>query len=239
MKFKSVVCCVLMCGLFACSKNSSKLPDTTIPRKYFPGDTMELRGNVNGGDQTVLLYSQNGDVAEADFPAFAAFGKGFNGNEGRYRSLMKFRIRHIDEPSLNYPPPVKKAVLYLYQYYPAADFNPYRLQQNTDNAAALYRIGGDWSDSTVTWSTQPSLAQGTSTSPADVVILPAVATPQPSGAADNLEVDVTEMMQNVFSNRENKGLLLKMVNEDVSSGRSFGSFACPNVNKRPKLVIYF
>jgi hypothetical protein len=241
MKSISAIGCILLCsffGLFACTKSDNGI-DPLKPRKYNPGDTMELRGNTLGGDETVLLYSRDEGTGNPGFPSFAALGNGFGGNEGKYRSMMRFVIRHIDEPTLNTPPPVKKAVLYLYQYYQPTDVNPYRTQQDTNNTVALHRIVGDWESSTATWSRQPALAQGSANPLEDVVIIPPVATPLPTGINDNQEIDVTDMMRNIFENRNNKGFLLKLLDENANYGRSFGSVACPNINKRPKLIIYF
>lgn len=199
---------------------------------------MELRGNTSS-DMTALLYSLDSGISSPDYPSFAAAGNGFGGNNGKYRSLMKFKIRHIDEPSLDKLPLVRKAVLYLYQYHASPDLNPYRLEQDSSNGLELHRITGYWQDSTVTWSTQPALAQGSANSLEDVVTIPPVAVPLIAGTNDNQEIDVTDMMRKIFESSDNKGFLLKLTHEAGSAGRSFGSFACPNVSKRPKLVVYF
>ncbi len=224
-------------GLFACSKNNTDV--SLRSPKYGPGDTMEVRGNINGNDETALLYSLEESENMPAFPAFLATGDGFDGVQGKKRSIMKFRIRHVDYDTRFTPPPVQKAVLYLYQYYLPTDQNPYRLQQDTNNAVALHRVAGDWQASTVSWSTQPSLASGAANPLEDVVIIPAVTTPLLPGNNDNQEIDITDMMRKIFETRDNKGLLLKLINENAEVGRSFGSFASPQISKRPKLIIYF
>jgi hypothetical protein len=258
MKKTMVICCILLCsliGLFACTKNrndaqpvpppsgtDTTLPtdgDTLNPPKYAVGDTLILRGDTSNNDKTVLLYSGNGGVSTPGFPSFTALGKGFSATNDRTRSIMKFRIRNLDDSSRDNPPPVQKAVLYLYQYTDPAGLNPYAAQQHTENSAELHRIIGDWQDSTISWHTQPALAEGSANPLEDVVIIPAVITPLQAGANDNQVIDVTDMMRKIFADRSNKGFLLKLTNEDAEVGRSFGSFACPNANKRPKLVVYF
>ena len=103
----------------------------------------------------------------------------------------------------------------------------------------LHRIIGDWEDSTVTWNTQPALAQGSANSLEDVVMIPSVTTPLPAGTSDDRVIDVTDIMRKVFTSQSNKGFLLKLTNENGNAGRSYGSFASPLVSKRPRLVIYF
>jgi len=257
MKNVVVICCFLLCsllGLFACTKNSGNAPvpppnstdtssptddDTLSPPKYAPGDTLVIRGDTSNNDESVLLFSGNGGISMPDFPSFIALGKGFNVTNDRARSIMKFRLRHISDSSRNEPPQIQKAVLYLYQYHLPADQDPYAIQQSADNGLELHRIVGDWQDSTVTWSTQPSLAQGSANPLEDVVMIPPIATPLPAGTTDNQVIDVTDMMRTIFASHSNKGFLLKLTNESVAAGRSYGSFACPAVSKRPKLVLYF
>jgi len=243
MRNVRVMCCMLYCGLLSfssCTKDKGDTDTDMLIPKYGPGDTMELRGSISNGDMTALLYSLDEDISKSEFPSFTALGNGFGDKRGRYRSLMKFRIRHLDEPTAYNPPPVQKAVLYLYQYYACSDLNPYINELDTNNTAELHRVVGYWQDSAVTWKTQPALATGAANPLEDVVMIPAITTAaRVAGTNDDQVIDVTDMVRKVFESRENRGFLLKLNNESINSGRSFGSFACPNINKRPKLVVYF
>jgi hypothetical protein len=246
MKSVTIICCILLCilfGLSACSKSNvdpSPVDTTGSDPKYQPGDTLVLRGDTSNNDQTALLYSRDAGIPKSYYPSFKALNSdGSGGVIGKYRSVMKFRIRHIDDSTSSNPPPIQKAELYLYQYSTPAELNPYTIQQDASNGVELHRIVGDWEDSTVTWVTQPALAQGSANPLEDVVIIPPVTTPLSDGVADNLVIDVTDMMRKVFESQSNKGFLLKLSNEDANAGRSYGSFAAPLVSKRPRLVIYF
>lgn len=259
MKNGTFICCILLCGflsLIACSKNNDNSSPVTPPTdttttpnpdstntgggpKYQVGDTLILRGDTSNNDETALISSKGADLNTPDFPNFVAIGKDFGGATGKYRSAMKFRIRNLDDSSRDNPPPVKKAVLYLYQYHMPTDIDIYTIPQDSNNAVELHRIIGDWRDSTITWNSQPNLANGSTNSLEDFVTIPAIATPLPSGTKDEQEIDITDMMRKIFESRSNKGFMLKLANENGQVGRSFGSFACPNNKKRPKLVIYF
>ena len=247
MKNTTVICCILFCilfGLSACNKNNDNVNPPPVDTtgngdKYQPGDTLELRGDTSNNDETALLYSRDGGVSNAGFTSFKAISNGFGGVNGKYRSVMKFRIRHIDDSTVSNPPPIQKAVLYLYQYAAPTDVDPYTIQQDTGNTLELHRIIGDWEDSTVTWNTQPALAQGSANPLEDVVMIPSVTTPLPAGTSDDRVIDVTDIMQKIFTSQSNKGFLLKLTNENGNAGRSYGSFASPLVSKRPRLVIYF
>lgn len=249
----TVSCCVLLvCVLFACSKNDSvpSLPpsppvDTTVPieidtlPKYAPGDTLIVKGDTSNGDESVLLLSGFDDIARPNYPSIAVIGKAFGNRQGKDRAIIKFRLRHVADSSKDNPPPIQKAVLYLYQYNVGTDQDPYLRQQNGNNAIELHRITGDWQASTVSWNTQPDLASGSTNILEDVVTIPAITTPLTAGATDDQQIDITDMMRKIFESHENKGFLLKLADESLNGGRSYGSFTCPDQGKRPKLVIYF
>jgi hypothetical protein len=257
MKNVVVICCIIVCSVFgtiACTKDTGNVQpvpppsgsdstptdvDTSNPPKYAPGDSLIVRGDTSNNDETVLIHYGDGGIGIPDFPSFAAVGNGFEAISGKDRSIMKFILRHITDSSRDNPPPVKKALLYLYQYTDPSLRNPYSVHQSDSNSLELHRIVGDWKDSTVTWSTQPALAQGSANPLEDVVTIPAITTPLAAGTSDNVVIDITDMMQKIFESHSNKGFLLRLTYESVSAGRTFGSPACPNPNKRPKLAIYF
>ena len=246
MRNTTVICCILLCilfGLSACNKNNtnpSPVDTTGSDPKYQPGDTLELRGDTSNNDQTALLYSRDAGIPNSHYPSFIALSSDkLGGIDGKYRSVMKFRIRHIDDATSSNPPPIQKAELYLYQYNALTDLDLYTVKQDSSNGVELRRIVGDWGDSTVTWGTQPALAQGSANPLEDVVTISPIKTPLPAGTSDDRVIDVTDMMRKVFADQSNKGFLLKLTNEDANAGRSYGSFASPLVSKRPRLVIYF
>lgn len=247
MRNTAIVYFILLCiliGVSACSKNNDTVnpppTDSTLnPPKYQPGDTLDVRGDTSNNDMTALLYSRDAGVSNAGYPTLMALGGGFGQANGKYRSVLKFRLRHIDDSTSENPPPVKKAILYLYQYSAPTDLDPYTVQQDPANGLELHRIVGDWQDSSVTWNTQPAVASGSANPLEDVVMIPAITTPLAAGTSDNLEIDVTDMMRNILTNESNKGFLLKLSNENANGGRSYGSSASPLASKRPRLVIYF
>ena len=256
MKNVTFICCIIVCsffGLVACSKHhdtvqptpppvdTSKTPGgDTVPTTYQPGDTLELIGNPDDTSYpTALLYAGDKGISSPDYPAFTALGKAFVGTGFRTRSIMKFRLKRVFDSLSSTQPQIQKAILYLYQYTDTANKDPYIVQQDADNGAELHRVTGFWQDTSITWHTQPTLAEGSANPLEDVVMIPAVATPLAAGTTDNQAIDVTDMIREIFATKDNKGFLLKLTNEAGVTGRSWGSFACPDASKRPKLVIMF
>jgi len=255
MKSVTVSCCILLvCSLFACSKNKDNgqpLPpppvDTTVEivtdtlPKYAPGDTLIIIGDTSNGDETVLILSGRGGNTMPNYKSIAAIGSAYKGIVGMDRSIIKFGLRDVVDSSRDTLPPIQKAVLYLYQYSFSTKYDPYTdtAQQNGNNAMELHRITGDWQASTLSWSTQPTLAKGSANALEDVVTVPAIAIPLAAGTTDDVQIDITDMMRKILESGENKGFLLKMSDERANAARSYGSFSCPDNGKRPKLVIYF
>src|SRR3954453_5246409 len=150
MKTTTFICCILLCilfGLSACNKNNDNVnpspvdttgsggDDTLSPPKYQPGDTLEVRGDTSKNDETALLYSRDGGISNPYFSSLKVLSSGFGGDNGKYRSVMKFRLRHINDTMSSNPPQIQKAELYLYQYNAPTDLDPYTIQQDTSNGA--------------------------------------------------------------------------------------------------------
>ncbi|TKK66670.1 DNRLRE domain-containing protein [Ilyomonas limi] len=259
MKNVAPVYCILVCSLFAlfsCTKNTEDVNAALIQNKagsrllnasnvaiidYMPGDSLVVKGDTSNGDETVLLHSGYGGISRPDFPSFTALSNGFGGIDGRDRSIMKFKLRGINDSLRNNPPQIQKAVLYLYQYHRPADKDPYTIAQNGDNSVELHRVVGDWEPGTINWSNQPTLARGSANPLEDVVIIPPVVTPLPAGTNDDQVVDVTDMVRKIITAGNYKGFLLKLTRQGEFSyfGRAYGSFTCPIESKRPKLILYF
>lgn len=224
------------------SKASSRLlsnADALGTTVFAPGDSLVVKGDTSNGDETILLQTYAPDTNRINFISFVALGPSLSGNYGIDRSIIKFKLRHVSDSIRNNPPQIQKAMLYLYQYHRPADQDPYTNFQSGDNSAELHRIISDWNSQTVSWNNKPVLANGSANPLEDVVIIPPVTTPLPAGTNDNQELDVTDMVRKIISSRNNEGFLLKLTLEHTVFGRSYGSFACPDRSKRPKLVLYF
>lgn len=256
MKNVTFICCFIVCsffGLVACSKHTDPVQPTpppvdttttpggdTTPSPYQPGDTLTLIGSANDTSYpTALLYAGDKGISMPEFPAFKALGKAFVGTGFRTRSIMKFRLKRVYDSLSPNQPPIQKALLYLYQYTDTASKDPYTVQQDANNGAEIHRVVGYWQDNTITWHTQPKLADSSANPLEDMVTIPPVTTPLAAGTTDNQVIDITDMVRVMFAAHDNKGFLLKLTNEAGVTGRSFGSFACPDASKRPKLVIFF
>jgi len=235
MKNVTPVYCILVCSLFtlfSCTKNTEDVnavlaqnnagnrlfnADAAAIIDYMPGDSLVVKGDTSNGDETVLLHSGYGGISTPDFSSFTALAEGFGGIQGKDRSIMKFKLRGINDSLRNNPPQIQKAVLYLYQYHRPADRNPYTIPQNGDNSVELHRVVGDWEPNTINWSNQPTLAKGSANPLEDVVMIPPVVTPLPAGTNDDQVVDVTDMVRRIMAAHNYKGFLLKLTKPGESS----------------------
>ncbi len=255
-----IVCCSVL-TIFSCTKSAKDAPGAAIAQTtansslslsanadsrtvtgFSPGDTLVIKGDTSNGDQTAMVQTAFKDNTVPNFVSYTALGPTLSGNGGIDRSLMKFRIRDLSDSIRSNPPVVKKALLYLYQYHRPADQDPYGLFQNGDNSLELHRIVGDWDSHTVTWNTQPAVARGAANPLEDVVVIPSVVTPLPAGKNDNQAVDITDMINKIISTGHNEGFLLKLTRQGENAGiygRAYGSYTCPVVSKRPRLILYF
>ena len=210
--------------------------------QFAPGDSLVLRGDTSMGDETAMVQTAFKDNNVNNFVSFTALAEYLSGNGGIDRSLMKFSLRGFADSGTNAASKIQKAVLYLYQYHRPADNDPYTNPQTDDNSAELHRVVSHWDANTVTWNTQPKLAKNSADSLQDVIIIPAVVTPLPRGTNDNQALDVTAMLKRMLRSGVNEGFMLKLSatgEAGFDQGRAYGSFACPIVARRPRLVIYF
>jgi hypothetical protein len=98
------------------------------------------------------------------------------------------------------------------------------------NEALIKRITSAWSESSVTWDTQPS-----TTSTGQVLLSQSTSPTQ-----NYLDIDVSGMVQDMVTNpSQNFGFLLQLVNESPYRGLIFASSDHPNSNLRPKLEVCY
>ncbi len=142
---------------------------------------------------------------------------GYSGGLNVNRALIKFDLSSIPAGAS-----IESAYLNLYSLSPA------HLHSGSNNSALIERVTTDWSESAVSWITQPP-------SPGqNGVILPA----STSSSQDYLDIDVTTLVQEMHS-IENYGFSLKLLNETVTNVLYFASSDYADANKHPKLVVTY
>lgn len=148
------------------------------------------------------------------------------------RSIMDFDVASIPADAV-----ILEAKLSLYSMYPQTN-DDYRhssslIKPNSiykSNASFIERITSNWTESTVTYSTQPA------TSAIHRSLL------QESNAYDqNYEAyDVTSMVQDMINNPgESFGFMLRLQNEIKYTRMAFCSREFPDTARRPRLVIKY
>lgn len=96
------------------------------------------------------------------------------------------------------------------------------------NNIDILRVTQNWSENTVTWNNQPTTDNFN-----NVVSLPQSTLP----TQDYLNIDVTGIVQDMISNNNDYGFLIKLLNESMTRGVIFGSKDNPNQQLRPKLHV--
>jgi hypothetical protein len=97
------------------------------------------------------------------------------------------------------------------------------------NNAYIERITGPWSENTVTWNNQPS------TTTASQLFV----TGTPNATQDYLNLNVTQIINDILLGQNNYGIMLRLVGEYPSNLLFFCSEDHPNPAKRPRLRVYY
>ena len=95
----------------------------------------------------------------------------------------------------------------------------------------IRRVTSTWSQSLVTWNSQPS------TTTTNQVFVPSYTG---GSANDDLDIDVTQLVKDILSSGSNQGFMIRFNDNSLTNryrSRWFGSFECPVISKRPILTI--
>lgn len=155
--------------------------------------------------------------------------------EGSERGFIKFT--ELDQIPQNAK--VRSAMLSLYgvdakhspeithgnSYYPNSNYNEFG-----PNKTWLKRVTEDWDATTINWNNQPATTD-------EHRAEPPVSTSQWN--FDALDIDVTKMVQDIVSTKQNYGFCLQLQEERIYKFIVFGSCEVPNESKRPKLVVVY
>jgi len=100
----------------------------------------------------------------------------------------------------------------------------------SNNAFLIQRVTSPWSESTVTWNTQP-----TTTTQNEVLV------PQSTSSGQSyLNLDVTALVNDMRNDPQNSfGFMMRLVNEIPYNGRDFASSDHPDSTKWPSITYCF
>ncbi|HTF81234.1 MAG TPA: DNRLRE domain-containing protein [Cytophagales bacterium] len=96
-----------------------------------------------------------------------------------------------------------------------------------DNMAKLHLVTSPWTESTVTWNSQPTFSASSY-----------VSVPAQEETYDSVQIDITNLVNTMISQQlPNYGFLFKLVAEDPYRSIEFQSSDASNAQRRPKLSI--
>ena len=199
---------------------------------------IQLRPGLTDGQDTYVAY-WDGDASWAngtgDFAQELSMMRWTNnGLPTGTRSFIKFDSLVLVPSNAQ----VVKATLYLYakgssisnlngnSIYPGSPYSGY-----PDNSCVVEGVtGSNWSESNLTWNTQPSVTSNGRT------VIPS----STSQWAYNANVDVTAIVRKMVANpTSNFGFRLSLSNESAYRSMIFASSENADVNKRPMLVVVY
>ncbi len=186
--------------------------------------TVEFKPGVEGMDAYISSYPNNnytnrnfGDHPEFQASAWTA------GESFVVRSLIKFNLESIPPSSS-----VKNAVLNLYSVDNTVN-GPGHSTLSGSNAWKLQQVAAGWSESTVTWNTQPV-----------ITVTNSIDLPASMATIQDYQIDVTAFVANMVKNPStNHGLLLRLADETIYRRILFASSDHPDSSKHPKLVVTY
>ena len=166
---------------------------------------------------------------------------GINGSEGQYpkelgaefwtinsqpvavRSVFKFDLSGVPATAT-----IRSAQLTLF-----SNPTPYTANLSTPNfgnlnAFYVQRVSTSWDPTTTTWNTQPAVD-----TTAQVLV------PQSNQSSQDINVDVTQLVQNIIASGNNYGFEIRLQTEVVYNSRIFCSSSYSDSTKRPQLVINY
>ena len=204
---------ILHCVIFLCLVPCSIKGQLTLTLQPGPSDGFDtpigIWGNSNYGNMNFSFMSEILSKALT-----------VGGNCSVARSLMRFDLSAIPANAI-----ILSAKLSLY-FAPGAVNPPH----SGLNASYLKRVTSAWTNTTVTWNTQPS------TTVADAVTL----SQSNFSTQDYLDMNVTTMVaQMVVNPFTNYGFELGLQSESCDKILTFASSKFSDANKRPKLVVAY
>jgi len=147
----------------------------------------------------------------------------WDGIPGINRALIKFDLDQLPANS-----EIVKAELSLY-HYEIENIHWPMSNLSGSNEVYLQRVTSDWVEDEVTWNTQPS------TTVENQVILPGSS----SRTQDYLDIDVTELVNQIVVSGENYGFMLQLATEEYYRCMIFCSSEYEDSTLSPKLVIEY
>ncbi len=193
--------------------------DTTLAH-----DTMKLAIQPcnNQFESSVDSYYPTGNGNGSTEIAMGAWTHG--GAPENNRTYIKFDYSEIPANAI-----IISANLSLWAHHSPTSGNFVDAHFGTANACYIQRVTSDWSLATLSWNNQPI------TTDANQKVIPQSA----SSFEDNVGMDVTQLVKDMFAAGKNYGFNIKLQAENTYNIRQYYSSFNGDCDKNPKLVIYY
>ena len=192
-----------------------------------PLTTLTLQPNATDGTDAMIFNYGSAAQSNTNFGTYTdmvAIAWTFSGIPGTLRSLIRFDLNQIPVNST-----VQQATLTLFNNPTSGNMGGSHSNLSGSNASWLQKVTSPWSESTVTWNTQPT-----------TTTLNQVALPQSTSAHQNYALNVTTLVQDMVNDpATNYGFMLRLQTESYYRGLVFASSDCADSTKWPKLEITF
>lgn len=200
------------------AKNPELILDVILP----PTKITLKPDSTNGKDAVVFSRAdaKNNNYGKAYHNSASTWTWDNDGlGQGTFRTLIEFNLDTLPK-GFN----IKSAKLKMY-YTKAVKTTD---GHESPNPSTLYRLTQGWTESSVTWNSQPPVAT-------TGISIPVVAT-----GTSNIEIDVTRDVKDMYANgAANFGWLLKNNTESPYVGLYFASSDNKDYTKNPELIIEF
>jgi len=190
-----------------------------LSQNTFSQNVITIRlGPATGQDCGLASYIP--DTPLPQYPDIIAATWTHGGEFNLWRALFRFNLTEV-------PPGARVTSARLSLY---GNPEPSSALHSGANKSYLRKVTSAWDQNTVTWETQPDF------STEDQVLLPQSISP----TQDYINIDVTEMVKDMVKNPStNFGFTIMNRVENIYRSINFASSECSNINKRPKLEIFY
>jgi hypothetical protein len=184
-------------------------------------------GPEEGNDAFVEDYPDNNyrDRNFGNVPAFLAVSWTAAGTPLLVRSMIDFDLSNVPKGA-----EIFSAKLSLFAFNDSTGHGKGHSSLGGDNSCLIQRIISPWTEQTVTWNNQPSatLTNAVTLHQSDSIM------------QDFTEIDITNLVKDILRYKSSSfGLMLKIVTESGYRKMTFASSDAKNVNKRPRLEVYY